>query len=83
MPAWLLRAFVEAMPSIQARETLQLVQAGSITAGTAMKTPDRKALVRQLQRAARQGSARRAKLGMEQAAAVVGIPIVREKKPDV
>ena len=77
---WLLRAYMESMPAIQAREALQAYKVASVAAGT-IKQPDRVAAIQQWKREANRG-VKTAKPGIEQAAAMLGIQIVKEKGPD-
>ncbi len=79
---WLLRAYQEAVPTIQAREALQAVQVAAVGSGN-MKKSDRAAAFRRWERAAAGGKRTGVvKLGMRETAARFGIPVIMEKPDD-
>ena len=77
---WLLRSYMESMPTIQAGEALQAYQVASVAAGT-VKQEYRVTTINQWKRDANRG-VKAAKPGVEQAAAMLGIQIVKEKGPN-
>ncbi len=81
MPVWLLRAFEEEKPRIEAREA---IQAANITAAATgnMKKQDRTRMLNAWRREANRGIPVQ-KLGYKATAEKFGIPVFEEKKPDV
>lgn len=81
MPKWLLRAFEEGIPRIEAREAIQAANIASV-ASSNMKKQDRTKMLNSWRKQANQGVSNVQKPGPMAVAAKFGIPII-EDKPDV
>ncbi len=79
MPVWLLRAFEEEKPRIEAREAIQAANIAAAGSGN-MKNPQK--MFRAWRREANRGLPVQ-KLGYKVTAEKFGIPVFEEKKPDV
>ena len=81
MPVWLIRAFEEVMPRLEAQEAIKAANIAAVASGS-MKKQARERIIKSWKREANRGIPTARKPGFRAIAEKFGFAVIEEKKPD-